>query len=143
MVVEIVSYSWDKWILGPLLLPNLLLYGAIVVLSAGYVVQLRFPQLYYYLSLGVLAAVGVGAIVIGWMVLRELPALTTISSFVDLVVIICAYSSATLLTVLGMLAILYLVKVFLAKKISPSEEHMKSSEEIEILPHNSDDTDAR
>ena len=40
-----------------LLLPNLLLYGATVALAAGYIVKLRFPRVYYYISLGVIVVV--------------------------------------------------------------------------------------
>jgi len=141
-VLEITSHIAETYG-GPLLLPNLLLYGAIMALAAGYVAELRFPQLYYHLSLGVIAVMGVIAIVTGGTLLQELPPLTASHSFADVVYIISAYSSATLLMALGVLAIIYLVRVFLTKKAPPSERQPKPPEEIELQPYTSDNTSAR
>jgi hypothetical protein len=59
----IVSLVWDAPV-DPLLLPNLLLYGAT---AAGYIAELRFPRVYYYILLGVIVVVGAFAIVAGWV----------------------------------------------------------------------------
>jgi|GEM_PF-3670110 len=142
---EIVTYFFPSKPFGPLLLPNLLLYGAIIALSAGYVAELRFPKLYSYLSLGVLAVVGVVAIVIGGVLLRELPPLTVFDLFGDMVFIISIYSAVTLLTALGMLSIIHLARVVLARKMPQSKQPPKSTDEkeIEIQPYTPDETGAR
>ena len=124
----------------PLLLPNLLLYGATVALAAGYIAELRFPRVYYYISLGVIAVVGAFAIVTGGALLQELPQLT---AFADADFIVSIYLSAMLLMALGVLAIIYLVRVLLAKKMQPSEQQPKSPGEIELHPYEPDVTEAR
>jgi len=115
--------------LDPLLLPNLLLYGATVALAAGYIAELRFPRVYYYISLGVIAVVGAFAIVTGGVLLQELPPLTASRTFAYAVFTVSAYLSATSLTALGVLAIIYLVRVLLAKKMQPSDQEPKPPEE--------------
>jgi len=129
----------------PLLLPNLLLYGATVALAAGYIAELRFPRVYYYISLGVIAVVGAFAIVTGGVLLQKLNQLTASDTFADAVFIfmVSIYLSATLLTALGVLAIIYLVRVLLAKKMQPSEQQPRSPEEIELHPYEPDAADAR
>jgi hypothetical protein len=129
----------------PLLLPNLLLYGATVALAAGYIAELRFPRVYYYISLAVIAVVGAFAIVTGGVLLQKLNQLTASDTFADAVFIfmVSIYLSATLLTALGVLAIIYLVRVLLAKKMQPSEQQPKSPEEIELHPYEPDVTEAR
>jgi hypothetical protein len=129
----------------PLLLPNLLLYGATVALAAGYIAELRFPRVYYYISLGVIAVVGAFAIVTGGVLLQKLNQLTASDTFADAVFIfmVSIYLSATLLTALGVLAIIYLVRVLLAKKMQPSEQQPRSPEEIELHPYELDAADAR
>jgi len=129
----------------PLLLPNLLLYGATVALAAGYIAELRFPRVYYYISLGVIAVVGAFAIVTGGVLLQKLNQLTASDTFADAVFIfmVSIYLSATLLTALGVLAIIYLVRVLLAKKMQPSEQQPRSPEEIELHPYEPDVTEAR
>ncbi len=64
VILCIVALVWDAPV-EPLLLTNLLLYGATVALAAGYIAELRFPRVYYYISLGVIAVVGAFAIVTG------------------------------------------------------------------------------
>jgi hypothetical protein len=142
VILYIVTLVWDAPV-DPLLLPNLLLYGATVALAAGYIAELRFPRVYYYISLGVIAVVGAFAIVTGGALLQELPPLTASRTFADAVFTVSVYSSATLLTALGVLAIIYLVRVLLAKKMQPSEQQPKSPEEIELHPYKPDATDAR
>ncbi len=115
--------------LDPLLLPNFLLYGATVALAAGYIAELRFPRVYYYISLGVIAVVGAFAIVTGGVLLQELPPLTASRTFAYAVFTVSAYLSATSLTALGVLAIIYLVRVLLAKKMQPSDQKPKPPEE--------------
>ncbi len=61
VIMYIVTLVWDSPA-DSLLLPNLLLFGATVALAAGYIVELRFPRVYYYISLGVIAVVGAFAI---------------------------------------------------------------------------------
>ncbi len=102
--------------LDPLLLPNFLLYGATVALAAGYIAELRFPRVYYYISLGVIAVVGAFAIVTGGVLLQELPPLTAFRTFADAVFTVSAYLSATSLTALGVLAIIYLAESFLQRR---------------------------
>jgi len=142
VILYIVTLVLDVPV-DPLLLPNLLLYGATVALAAGYIAELRFPRVYYYISLGVIAVVGAFAIVTGGALLQELPPLTASRTFADAVFIVSIYLSATLLTALGVLAIIYLVRVLLAKKMPPSEQQPKSPEEIELHPYKPDATDAR
>jgi hypothetical protein len=142
VILYIVTLVWDAPV-DPLLLPNLLLYGATVALAAGYIAELRFPRVYYYISLGVIAVVGAFAIVTGGALLQELPPLTASRTFADAVFIVSIYLSATLLTALGVLAIIYLVRVLLAKKMQPSEQQPKSPEEIELHPYEPDVTEAR
>jgi hypothetical protein len=129
----------------PLLLPNLLLYGATVALAAGYIAELRFPRVYYYISLAVIAVVGAFAIVTGGVLLQKLNQLTASDTFADAVFIfmVSIYLSATLLTALGVLAIIYLVRVLLAKMMQPSEQQPKSPGEIELHPYEPDVTEAR
>ncbi len=57
----IVILVWDSPAVS-LLLPNLMLFGATVALATGYIVELRIPRVYYYISLGVIAVVGAFAI---------------------------------------------------------------------------------
>jgi hypothetical protein len=142
VILYIVTLVWDAPV-DPLLLPNLLLYGATVALAAGYIAELRFPRVYYYISLGVIAVVGAFAIVTGGALLQELPPLTASRTFADAVFTVSVYSSATLLTALGVLAIIYLVRVLLVKKMQPSEQQSKSPEEIELHPYKPDATEAR
>jgi len=142
VTLYIVSLVWDAPF-DPLLLPNLLLYGATVALAAGYIAELRFPRVYYYISLGVIAVVGAFAIVTGGALLQELPPLTASRTFADAVFIVSIYLSATLLTALGVLAIIYLVRVLLVEKMQPSEQQSKSPEEIELHPYEPDATKVR
>jgi len=142
VILYIVTLVWDAPV-DPLLLPNLLLYGATVALAAGYIAELRFPRVYNYISLGVIAVVGAFAIVTGGVLLQELPPLTASKTFADAVFTVSVYSSATLLTALGVLAIIYLVRVLLAKKMPPNKQQPKSPEEIELHPYKPDATDAR
>jgi len=149
MIMEIVTYFLPSGV-GPLLLPNLLLYGAIITLSAGYVAELRFPKLYSYLSLGVLAVVGVVAMVIGGMVLQELPPweLPQFIDFLpptDVVSGISIYLAVMLLTALGTFSIIYLVKIILVRKTRQSRQPPKPTDEkvIEIQPYVPDETQIR
>jgi len=142
VILYIVTLVLDAPV-DPLLLPNLLLYGATVALAAGYIAELRFPRVYYYISLGVIAVVGAFAIVTGGALLQELPPLTASRTFADAVFIVSIYLSATLLTALGVLAIIYLVRVLLVKKIQPSEQQSKSPGEIELHPYKPDAAEAR
>jgi len=142
VILYIVTLVLDVPV-DPLLLPNLLLYGATVALAAGYIAELRYPRVYYYISLGVIAVVGAFAIVTGGALLQELPPLTASRTFADAVFIVSIYLSATLLTALGVLAIIYLVRVLLVKKMQPSEQQSKSPEEIELHPYKPDATEAR
>jgi hypothetical protein len=87
--------------------------------------------------------VGAFAIVTGGALLQELPPLTASRTFADAVFIVSAYLSATLLTALGVLAIIYLVRVLIAKKMQPSEQQPKSPEEIILHPYKPDATEAR
>jgi len=64
--MHIVTLVWDSPA-DSLLLPNLLLYGATVALAAGYIVELRFPRVYHYISLGVIAVVGAFAILTSYL----------------------------------------------------------------------------
>ncbi len=57
VIMYVVTLVWDSPAVS-LLLPNFLLFGATVALAAGYIVELRFPRVYYYISLGVIAVVG-------------------------------------------------------------------------------------
>jgi cell division protein FtsL len=84
--------------------------------------------------------VGAFAIVTGGVSLQKLNQLT---AFADADFIVSIYLSATLLTALGVLAIIYLVRVLLAKKMQPSEQQPKSPEEIELHPYEPDVTEAR
>jgi len=142
VILHIVTLVLDAPV-DPLLLPNLLLYGSTVALAAGYIAELRFPRVYYYISLGVIAVVGAFAIVTGGVLLQELPPLTASRTFADAVFIVSAYLSTTLLTALGVLAIIYLVRVLIAKKMQPSEQQPKSPEEIILHPYKPDATEAR
>jgi hypothetical protein len=142
VILYIVTLVLDAPV-DPLLLPNFLLYGATVALAAGYIAELRFPRVYYYISLGVIAVVGAFAIVTGGALLQELPPLTASRTFADAVFIISIYLSATLLTALGVLAIIYLVRALLVKKMPPSEQQPKPPEEIELHPHKPDATEVR
>jgi len=144
VILYIVTLVLDAPV-DPLLLPNLLLYGATVALAAGYIAELRFPRVYYYISLGVIAVVGAFAIVTGGVLLQKLNQLTASDTFADAVFIfmVSIYLSATLLTALGVLAIIYLVRVLLAKKMQPSEQQPRSPEEIELHPYEPDAADAR
>jgi len=149
MIMEIVTYFLPSGV-GPLLLPNLLLYGAIITLSAGYVAELRFPKLYSYLSMGVLAVVGVVAMVIGGMVLQELPPweLPQFIDFLpptDVVSVISIYLAVMLLTALGTFSIIYLVKIILVRKPRQSRQPPKPTDEkvIEIQPYVPDETQIR
>ncbi len=47
IIMYIVTLVWDSPA-DSLLLPNLLLFSATVALAAGYIVELRFPRVYYY-----------------------------------------------------------------------------------------------
>jgi len=152
-ILEITTISaYFGFPIPPLLVPNFLLYGALIASATGYVVEVRFPRLSYSILLGMIAIMGIAAILVGGTLLQELPPLTTLSQelrslttfelFLSAVALVGYYLATVILTVLGVLALIYLAKALLAKETPPGEQPRRA-EEVEIEPYTPDRTEAR